>query len=152
MGTAGLIADCTFASIDLFSISCLHPERQELLKILTWYQSQVQHCPPLISQKLNHSNYLTWKRQIVLFIKSHRLYGHIDGTTPAPPSISSPSSLLNLLFTSGETRTSEDSYKGDSPTQPLHPSQECKMLTALYQHNQLAFAVLLLHSTVIPCR
>ncbi|KAF3795138.1 hypothetical protein EJ110_NYTH05719 [Nymphaea thermarum] len=39
----------------------------------------------LISQKLNHSNYLTWKRQIVPFIKSHRLYGHIDGTTPAPP-------------------------------------------------------------------
>ncbi|KAF3782542.1 putative receptor-like protein kinase [Nymphaea thermarum] len=39
----------------------------------------------LISQKLNHSNYLTWKRQIVSFIKSHRLYGHIDGTTPAPP-------------------------------------------------------------------
>ncbi|KAF3795485.1 Retrovirus-related Pol polyprotein from transposon TNT 1-94 [Nymphaea thermarum] len=39
----------------------------------------------LISQKLNHSNYLTWKRQIVLFIKSHRLYGHIDGSTPAPP-------------------------------------------------------------------
>ncbi|KAF3793861.1 Retrovirus-related Pol polyprotein from transposon TNT 1-94 [Nymphaea thermarum] len=39
----------------------------------------------LISQKLNHSNYLTWKRQIVPFIKGHRLYGHIDGTTPAPP-------------------------------------------------------------------
>ncbi|KAF3771752.1 Galactoside 2-alpha-L-fucosyltransferase [Nymphaea thermarum] len=39
----------------------------------------------LISQKLNHSNYLTWKYQIVSFIKSHRLYGHIDGTTPAPP-------------------------------------------------------------------
>ncbi|KAF3778366.1 Retrovirus-related Pol polyprotein from transposon TNT 1-94 [Nymphaea thermarum] len=39
----------------------------------------------LISQKLNHSNYLTWKRQIVPFIKIHRLYGHIDGTTPAPP-------------------------------------------------------------------
>ncbi|KAF3772281.1 hypothetical protein EJ110_NYTH58092 [Nymphaea thermarum] len=39
----------------------------------------------LISQKLNHSNYLTWKRQIVPFIKSHRLYGHIDSTTPAPP-------------------------------------------------------------------
>ncbi|KAF3772176.1 hypothetical protein EJ110_NYTH58548 [Nymphaea thermarum] len=39
----------------------------------------------LISQKLNHSNYLTWKRQIFPFIKSHRLYGHIDGTTPAPP-------------------------------------------------------------------
>ncbi|KAF3775616.1 hypothetical protein EJ110_NYTH50017 [Nymphaea thermarum] len=39
----------------------------------------------LISQKLNHSNYLIWKRQIVPFIKSHRLYGHIDGTTPAPP-------------------------------------------------------------------
>ncbi|KAF3786167.1 Retrovirus-related Pol polyprotein from transposon TNT 1-94 [Nymphaea thermarum] len=39
----------------------------------------------LISQKLNHSNYLTWKRQIVPFIKSHRLYGHVDGTTPAPP-------------------------------------------------------------------
>ncbi|KAF3772117.1 Retrovirus-related Pol polyprotein from transposon TNT 1-94, partial [Nymphaea thermarum] len=39
----------------------------------------------LIFQKLNHSNYLTWKRQIVPFIKSHRLYGHIDGTTPAPP-------------------------------------------------------------------
>ncbi|KAF3772091.1 hypothetical protein EJ110_NYTH56747 [Nymphaea thermarum] len=39
----------------------------------------------LISQNLNHSNYLTWKRQIVPFIKSHRLYGHIDGTTPAPP-------------------------------------------------------------------
>ncbi|KAF3787976.1 hypothetical protein EJ110_NYTH22014, partial [Nymphaea thermarum] len=39
----------------------------------------------LISQKLNHSNYLTWKRQIVPFIKSHRLYGHIDDTTPAPP-------------------------------------------------------------------
>ncbi|KAF3781811.1 hypothetical protein EJ110_NYTH35692 [Nymphaea thermarum] len=63
----------------------IEPERHELLKILTWYQSQVQHCPPLISQKLNHSNYLTWKRQIVPFIKSHRLYGHIDGTTPAPP-------------------------------------------------------------------
>ncbi|KAF3773019.1 hypothetical protein EJ110_NYTH56384 [Nymphaea thermarum] len=61
------------------------PEKHELLKILTWYQSKVQHCPPLISQKLNHSNYLTWKRQIVPFIKSHRLYGHIDGTTPAPP-------------------------------------------------------------------
>ncbi|KAF3794468.1 hypothetical protein EJ110_NYTH07464 [Nymphaea thermarum] len=39
----------------------------------------------LISQKLNHNNYLTWKRQIVPFIKSHRLYGHVDGTTPAPP-------------------------------------------------------------------
>ncbi|KAF3771639.1 hypothetical protein EJ110_NYTH59923 [Nymphaea thermarum] len=39
----------------------------------------------LISQKLNHSNYLTQKRQIVPFIKSHILYGHIDGTTPAPP-------------------------------------------------------------------
>ncbi|KAF3781464.1 Retrovirus-related Pol polyprotein from transposon TNT 1-94 [Nymphaea thermarum] len=39
----------------------------------------------LISQKLNHSNYLTWKRQIVPFIKSHRLYGHIDDTTLAPP-------------------------------------------------------------------
>ncbi|KAF3772871.1 Retrovirus-related Pol polyprotein from transposon TNT 1-94 [Nymphaea thermarum] len=39
----------------------------------------------LISQKLNHSNYLTWKRQIVPFIKSHRFYGHVDGTTPAPP-------------------------------------------------------------------
>ncbi|KAF3786359.1 hypothetical protein EJ110_NYTH25535, partial [Nymphaea thermarum] len=39
----------------------------------------------LISQKLNYSNYLTWKRQIVPFIKSHRLYGHIDSTTPAPP-------------------------------------------------------------------
>ncbi|KAF3792624.1 hypothetical protein EJ110_NYTH11173 [Nymphaea thermarum] len=39
----------------------------------------------LSSQKLNHSNYLTWKRQIVPFIKSHRLYGHIDGTIPAPP-------------------------------------------------------------------
>ncbi|KAF3790610.1 hypothetical protein EJ110_NYTH16162 [Nymphaea thermarum] len=38
-----------------------------------------------LSQKLNHSNYLTWKRQIVPFIKSHRLYGHIDDTTPAPP-------------------------------------------------------------------
>ncbi|KAF3786059.1 Retrovirus-related Pol polyprotein from transposon TNT 1-94 [Nymphaea thermarum] len=39
----------------------------------------------LIYQKLNHSNYLTWKRQFVPFIKSHRLYGHVDGTTPAPP-------------------------------------------------------------------
>ncbi|KAF3773130.1 hypothetical protein EJ110_NYTH56071 [Nymphaea thermarum] len=39
----------------------------------------------LIFQKLNHNNYLTWKRQIVPFIKSHRLYGHIDGTTRAPP-------------------------------------------------------------------
>ncbi|KAF3776827.1 Retrovirus-related Pol polyprotein from transposon TNT 1-94 [Nymphaea thermarum] len=39
----------------------------------------------LISQKLNHTNYLTWKRQIVPFIKSHRLYGHLNGTTPAPP-------------------------------------------------------------------
>ncbi|KAF3777916.1 Retrovirus-related Pol polyprotein from transposon TNT 1-94 [Nymphaea thermarum] len=39
----------------------------------------------LISQKLNHSNYLTWKRQIVPFIKSHRLFGHVDGTIPAPP-------------------------------------------------------------------
>ncbi|KAF3772214.1 hypothetical protein EJ110_NYTH58471 [Nymphaea thermarum] len=39
----------------------------------------------LISQKLNHSNYLTWKHQIVPFIKSHRLYGHVDGTTLAPP-------------------------------------------------------------------
>ncbi|KAF3774029.1 Retrovirus-related Pol polyprotein from transposon TNT 1-94 [Nymphaea thermarum] len=39
----------------------------------------------LISQKLNHTNYLTWKRQIVPFIKNHRLYGHVDGTIPAPP-------------------------------------------------------------------
>ncbi|KAF3772836.1 hypothetical protein EJ110_NYTH56828 [Nymphaea thermarum] len=39
----------------------------------------------LISQKLNHTNYLTWKRQIVPFIKSHCLYGHLNGTTPAPP-------------------------------------------------------------------
>ncbi|KAF3781753.1 Retrovirus-related Pol polyprotein from transposon TNT 1-94 [Nymphaea thermarum] len=39
----------------------------------------------LISQKLNHNNYLTWKRQVVPFIKSHRLYGHVDGTTPVPP-------------------------------------------------------------------
>ncbi|KAF3775200.1 hypothetical protein EJ110_NYTH50989 [Nymphaea thermarum] len=39
----------------------------------------------LISQKLNHANYLTWKHQIVLFIKSHRLYEHLNGTTPAPP-------------------------------------------------------------------
>ncbi|KAF3778269.1 Retrovirus-related Pol polyprotein from transposon TNT 1-94 [Nymphaea thermarum] len=34
---------------------------------------------------MHYSNYLTWKRQIVPFIKSHRLYGHIDGSTPAPP-------------------------------------------------------------------
>ncbi|KAF3773714.1 hypothetical protein EJ110_NYTH53669 [Nymphaea thermarum] len=39
----------------------------------------------IISQKLNHTNYLTWKRQIVPFIKGHRFYGHLNGTTPAPP-------------------------------------------------------------------
>jgi hypothetical protein len=39
----------------------------------------------LISQKLNQTNYLTWKRQIIPFIKSHRLYGHIDGSSPTPP-------------------------------------------------------------------
>ncbi|KAF3785986.1 hypothetical protein EJ110_NYTH24004 [Nymphaea thermarum] len=39
----------------------------------------------LISQKLNHTNYLTWKHQIVTFIKSHHLYGDLNGTTHAPP-------------------------------------------------------------------
>ncbi|KAF3793862.1 NADH dehydrogenase ubiquinone iron-sulfur protein 5-B [Nymphaea thermarum] len=41
--------DCALLREDY--LECLHhgkePERHELLKILTWYQSQVQHCPPV---------------------------------------------------------------------------------------------------------
>ncbi|KAF3785301.1 Retrovirus-related Pol polyprotein from transposon TNT 1-94 [Nymphaea thermarum] len=44
----------------------LQTERRVHIKILTWYQSQVPSSSGECSQ-------------------SHRLYGHVDGTTPAPP-------------------------------------------------------------------
>ncbi|KAF3776596.1 hypothetical protein EJ110_NYTH47814 [Nymphaea thermarum] len=58
---------CLLPSL-LYSANCvvLHPSgrplRHRFLENLTWYQSQVEHRPP-----------------------SHRLYGHINGTTLAPP-------------------------------------------------------------------
>ncbi|MFV0960750.1 hypothetical protein QML37_30810, partial [Klebsiella pneumoniae] len=39
----------------------------------------------LVSHKLTHDNYLFWKRQILPFIRSHGLAGHLDGTSPPPP-------------------------------------------------------------------
>ena len=39
----------------------------------------------LVSHKLTHDNYLLWKRQILPFIRSHGLSGHLDGGSPAPP-------------------------------------------------------------------
>ena len=39
----------------------------------------------LVSEKLNTSNFLIWKRQIIPFIRSQRLLGHLDGTTSVPP-------------------------------------------------------------------
>ena len=37
-----------------------------------------------VSEKLNHSNFLTWKRQIIPFIRSQDLSGHLDESTLAP--------------------------------------------------------------------
>ena len=39
----------------------------------------------LVSEKLNTSNFLIWKRQIIPFIRSQGLLGHLDGTTSVPP-------------------------------------------------------------------
>jgi hypothetical protein len=39
----------------------------------------------LVSEKLNNGNFLTWKRQIIPFIRSQDLSGHLDGSIPVPP-------------------------------------------------------------------
>ena len=42
----------------------------------------------LITIKLTRDNYLLWKAQIVSYFKGQHLYGYLDGTTPAPPRVS----------------------------------------------------------------
>ena len=39
----------------------------------------------LVSEKLNNSNFLTWKRQIIPFIRSQDLSEHLYGSVPVPP-------------------------------------------------------------------
>ncbi|MFV0960687.1 hypothetical protein QML37_30065, partial [Klebsiella pneumoniae] len=41
----------------------------------------------LVSHKLSNDNYVLWKRQILPFIRSHGLAGHLDKGSPVPPII-----------------------------------------------------------------
>nr|KAJ0214123.1 hypothetical protein LSAT_V11C400176850 [Lactuca sativa] len=38
-----------------------------------------------ISCKLTRTNFLLWKAQVVPILRGLQLFGHLDGTTPAPP-------------------------------------------------------------------
>ncbi|CAN0858560.1 hypothetical protein LINGRAHAP2_LOCUS7320 [Linum grandiflorum] len=40
---------------------------------------------PQISIKLSPTNYLLWKAQLQPLLCYHKLIGHVDGTSPAPP-------------------------------------------------------------------
>ncbi|KAF5458441.1 hypothetical protein F2P56_022468 [Juglans regia] len=39
----------------------------------------------LITVKLSTDNFPLWKAQLLAFLKSHQLYGYIDGSVPSPP-------------------------------------------------------------------
>jgi hypothetical protein len=38
----------------------------------------------MVSVKLNHENYLLWVAQVLPYLRSQGLSGHIDGSLPAP--------------------------------------------------------------------
>ncbi|GAV63712.1 UBN2_3 domain-containing protein, partial [Cephalotus follicularis] len=40
----------------------------------------------LLSIKLTETNYLSWKTQMLSFLRGQKLYGFVDGSTPCPPS------------------------------------------------------------------
>lgn len=65
---------------------------------LSIYDSSMTPQPPnlsltntaahLLTVKLSHDKFSLWKAQLLAFLKSHQLYGYVDGSFPLlPPSI-----------------------------------------------------------------
>jgi len=59
----------------------------------------------MLNIRLTPSNFILWRRQLLPLLQGQALYGHIDGSTPAPPAMltfadGSPSSTVNPAFTS----------------------------------------------------
>ncbi|KAF3777915.1 hypothetical protein EJ110_NYTH32956 [Nymphaea thermarum] len=72
--------------------------------------------PHLITEKLNHENYLIWKRQIMPFIRSQGLFGHLDGSTKAPPI----SVLQEIKNEAGEVITIHEDSNPEHPVWMRH--------------------------------
>jgi hypothetical protein len=68
--------------------------------------SLISNLSHLVSAKLNRGNYLTWKAQMVPYLRGHQVFGYIDGTTLPPtqtipnnsPSPDMPDTVANPEF------------------------------------------------------
>ena len=61
----------------------------------------------MLNIRLTPSNFILWRRQLLPLLQGQALYGHIDGSTPAPPAMltsvdGSLSSTVNPAFTFGK--------------------------------------------------
>ena len=57
----------------------------------------------LMSIKLDYTNYIPWKHQLITILEAYSLIEHIDGTTPKPSpfvlnATGNPTSVVNLDF------------------------------------------------------
>ncbi|KAF3772459.1 hypothetical protein EJ110_NYTH57855, partial [Nymphaea thermarum] len=138
----------------------LKPERHELLKILTWYQSQVQHCPPseCWHNPQNKNNHIRREGKAATGAASSSSGQNVTSNIPADAQQLLMTAISKLQLkqneqgewyvdsgaaahvtgdAAGETRTSEDSYRLMNSTQAHIAAGLCYYNTAKDMWNSL---------------